>query len=61
MTKEGEKVLAKYNLGLLGKHTQEGKEDRVSSRTFPQAVELTLGGFPIVGNFIPIQTNKLGV
>ena len=35
MTKEGEKVLVQYNLGLLKKHTQEGKEDRVGSRIFP--------------------------
>ena len=61
MTKEGEKVLVQYNLGLLKKHTQEGKKDRVGSRIFPQAVGLALRGFPIVGNFIPIQTNKLGV
>ena len=35
MTKEEEKVSTQYNLGLLGKHTQEGKEDRMGSRTFP--------------------------
>ena len=60
MTKEGEKVSAQYNLGLLGKHTHKGKYDRVGLRTFPWAFGLVLGGFLIVGNSIPIQTNKLG-
>jgi len=61
MTKEGWKVSTQYNLGLLRKHTQEGKEDRMGLRTLPWAVGLALKGFPIVGNTIPIQTNKLGV
>ena len=59
--KEGEKILAQYNLGLLRKQTHKGKEDRVGLRTFPWAIGLALGGFPIIGNSIPIQTNKLGV
>ena len=60
-TKEEENVSAQYNLALLRKQTHEGKEDRVGWRTFPWIVGLTLGGFPIVRNFISIQTNKLGV
>jgi len=59
--KEGKKVSTQYNLGLLRKHTQEGKEDRVGLRTLLWAVGLALRGFPIVGNTIPTQTNKLGV
>ena len=60
-TKEGEKVSTQYYLGLLKKHTQEGKEDIVGLRTLPWAIGLAFGGFPIVGNAIPTQTNKLGV
>jgi len=59
-TKEGETVSAQYYLGFLGKHTNKGKEDIVGLRTFPWAIGLALKGFPIVGNFIPIQTSKLG-
>ena len=52
-TKEEGKVSTQYNLGLLRKHTQEGKEDRVGLRTLPWAIGLALGGFPIIGNTIP--------